>query len=59
MRTRRLAAKGKPRQDVTTVIGRELLGFIRAIGRQVEREQRNAELARRHLRSIPQAQVHE
>ena len=46
-RYRRLAAKGKLRQKVSTAIGRELLGFIWAIGMQVEREQRNAKLARR------------
>ena len=46
-RYRRLVAKGKLRQKVTTAIGRELLGFIWAIGTQVEREQRNAKLARR------------
>jgi transposase len=45
-RYRRLVAKGKLRQKVTTAIGRELLGFIWAIGTQVEREQRNAKLAR-------------
>jgi transposase len=37
-RYRRLMAKGKLRQKVTTAIGRELLGFIWAIGMQVERE---------------------
>ena len=39
-RYRRLVAKGKLRQKVTTAIGRELLGFIWAIGMQVEKEQR-------------------
>lgn len=39
-RYRRLVAKGKLRQKVTTAIGRELLGFIWAIGVQVENEQR-------------------
>ena len=39
-RSRRLVAKGKLRQKVTTAIGRELLGFIWAIGVQVETEQR-------------------
>ena len=41
-RYRRLLAKGKVRQKVATVIGRELLGFIWAIGVQVEREQSGA-----------------
>jgi len=40
-RYRRLMAKGKLRQKVATAIGRELLGFIWAIGTQVEREQRS------------------
>ena len=34
-------AKGKLRQKVATAIGRELLGFVWAIGTQVEREQRS------------------
>lgn len=38
-RHRRLLAKGKIRQKVTTAIARELLGFVWAIGMQVEREQ--------------------
>lgn len=38
-RYRRLMAKGKIRQKVATAIGRELLGFIWAIGMQVEKEQ--------------------
>jgi len=38
-RYRRLTAKGKLRQKVVTAIGRELLGFIWAIGIQVEKEQ--------------------
>jgi transposase len=38
-RYRRLTAKGKLRQKIVTAIGRELLGFIWAIGVQVEREQ--------------------
>jgi len=46
-RFRRLSAKGKLHQKVTTAIGRELLGFIWAIGVQVEREQRCAKLTRR------------
>jgi transposase len=41
-RYRRLVAKGKLRQKVTTAIGRELLGFIWAIGTQIEKEQRLA-----------------
>jgi transposase len=36
-RYRRLAAKGKPKQQVITAVGRELLGFIWAIGVTVER----------------------
>ena len=40
-RYRRLMAKGKVRQKVATAIGRELLGFVWAIGTQVEREQRS------------------
>ena len=40
-RYRRLMAKGKLRQKVATAIGRELLGFIWAIGMQVEKEQRS------------------
>lgn len=39
-RYRRLTAKGKLRQKVVTAIGRELLGFIWAIGTQIEKEQR-------------------
>ena len=38
-RFRRLLAKGKLRQKVTTAIARELLGFVWAIGIQVEKEQ--------------------
>jgi transposase len=37
-RYRRLTARGKPRPHVVTAVGRELLGFIWAIGVQVERE---------------------
>ena len=37
---RRLTAKGKPHQKAVTAVGRELLGFIWAIGMQVEKEQR-------------------
>lgn len=36
-RYRRLLARGKPRQQVATAIARELLGFVRAIGVEVER----------------------
>jgi hypothetical protein len=39
-RFRRLMAKGKLRQKVNVAIGRELLGFIWAIGIQVEKERR-------------------
>jgi hypothetical protein len=39
-RYRRLLAKGKVQQKITTAIGRELLGFIWAIGMQIEKEQR-------------------
>lgn len=38
-RYRRLMAKGKLRQKVAMAVGRELLGFVWAIGMQVEREQ--------------------
>jgi len=38
LRYRRLAATGKPRQKVITAVARELLGFIWAIGVQVERQ---------------------
>jgi transposase len=41
-RYRRLMAKGKLKQKITTAIGRELLGFIWAIGIQVEKEQQHA-----------------
>ena len=37
-RYRRLAAKGKPKQQVITAVARELLGFIWAIGVQVEKQ---------------------
>lgn len=40
-RYRRLMAKGKLPQKVATAIGRELLGFVWAIGVQVEKEQRS------------------
>jgi transposase len=39
-RYRKLSAKGKLRQKVVTAVGRELLGFVWAIGIQVEKEQR-------------------
>lgn len=39
-RYRRLWTKGKPKQQVVTAVGRELLGFIWAIGVQVDKEQR-------------------
>jgi transposase len=41
-RTRHLLGKGKVKQKVVTAVGRELLGFIWAIGVQVEREHRCA-----------------
>ncbi len=37
-RYRRLLARGKPRQQVVTAIARELLGFVWAIGVEVERK---------------------
>ena len=37
-RYRRLDARGKPKQRIITAIARELLGFVWAIGLQVERE---------------------
>jgi transposase len=37
---RKLAAKGKEHQKVVTAVGRELLGFVWAIGIQVEKELR-------------------
>ena len=46
-RYRRLVAKGKLRSKVTTAIGRELLGFIWAIGIQIEKEQRLARCSAR------------
>lgn len=46
-RYRRLVAKGKLRSKVTTAIGRELLGFIWAIGTQIEKEQRLARTSAR------------
>jgi len=38
-RYRRLASKGKPHQKVIVAIARELLGFVWAIGMQIEKEQ--------------------
>lgn len=46
-RYRRLLAKGKIRQKVATAIGRELLGFVWAIGMQVEKEQQDCTKGRR------------
>jgi hypothetical protein len=43
-----LLAKGKPKQQVITAVGRELLGFIWAIGVAAERSQ--ADAPRRALR---------
>jgi transposase len=40
-RYRRLCAKGKPKQQVVTAVGRELLGFMWAIGKQVEKARRD------------------
>lgn len=44
-RYRRLLAKGKVKQQVITAVGRELLGFIWAIGVQVEKEQQHRRAA--------------
>ncbi len=38
-RYRRLAAKGKPPLFIATTIGRELLGFMWAIGQEIERQE--------------------
>jgi transposase len=46
-RYRRLMAKGKIKQKITTAIGRELLGFVWAIGIQVEKEQQRTKGRRR------------
>lgn len=46
-RFRRLCAKGKIRQKVVTAVGRELLGFIWAIGMQVEMELADTKRQRR------------
>jgi transposase len=45
-RYRTLMGKGKPKQKVITALGRELLGFIWAIGVQVERSRETATLTR-------------
>ena len=37
-RYRKLAGRGKPKQQVITAVARELLGFVWAVGVQVERE---------------------
>ena len=42
-RYRHLLARGKCKQEVVTAVGRELLGFIWAIGVQVETAPRNAQ----------------
>jgi transposase len=47
MRYRRLMGKGKVKQQVVTAIGRELLGFIWAIGVHVERTQQEGGRKRR------------
>jgi transposase len=39
-RYRRLLVKGKPKQKIVIAIARELLGFVWAIGIQIEKEQR-------------------
>jgi transposase len=44
-RFRRLSAKGRPPQKVVTAVGRELLGFIWAIGVEVERTEAKKQLA--------------
>ncbi len=46
-RYRRLLAKGKLRQKVATAVSRELLGFIWAIGVQIEKEQQATKGGRR------------
>lgn len=48
-RYRRLLAKGKPRQKAMTAIGRELLGFVWAIGIQVAREEHGHTKGRRRV----------
>jgi transposase len=44
-RYRRLLARGKVKQQVITAVGRELLGFVWAIGVQVEKEQQHRRVA--------------
>ena len=44
-RYRHLLARGKCKQQVVTAVGRELFGFIWAIGVKVEAQQRNAQSA--------------
>ncbi len=44
-RYRKLLAAGKDKQKVVTAIGRELLGFIWAIGTQVERNNKQSRAA--------------
>ncbi len=46
-RYRRLLSRGKPRQMVATAVARELLGFIWAIGIQVEKEHQTPKAPRR------------
>jgi hypothetical protein len=46
-RYRRLTARGKNQQQAITAVGRELLGFIWAIGVQVEAEKANQKEGRR------------
>jgi transposase len=46
-RYRRLTAKGKHRQKIMTALGRELLGFVWAIGMQVEKELSNKKRSER------------
>lgn len=38
MRYQKLLARGKNKQQIVTAVGRELLGFVWAIGVAVERE---------------------
>ena len=44
-RYRKLLAAGKDKQKVVTAIGRELLGFIWAIGTQVEQNNKQSRAA--------------
>lgn len=50
-RYRRLTGRGKPHPKVVTAIGRELLGFIWAIGCQVELEQQQTQTSPQRHRS--------